>query len=317
MKLKKVLCTLLAGLLLLAAETSYGQDNLIDVNGWTSTTGFGFTPDNGPTTLWNNTAGGYIEEEVLSTAGAEHTLTFEWNAYGYWAAGTSHIRARVYDADTGALIADSGDISAYAWGNGPDGRFAFDPAAWPTKTLTFTPKTSNLLVRISGNYGVIGGGSFRSPGWASMVQNVFLTATNPDSDGDGVPDDLDAFPNDPTESADSDGDGVGDNSDAFPNDPTESADTDGDGFGDNSDACVNSDLSPTVVIDGIDTGVTNDLLDDGCTISDLIDIANLVSSNHGQFVSAVAHLTNLLKDEGVITGKEKGAIQKVAAKAFK
>ena len=116
---------------------------------------------------------------------------------------------------------------------------------------------------------------------------------------------------------DTDGDGVPDDEDAFPNDPTESADTDGDGFGDNSDACVNSDLSPTVGIDGIDTGVTNDLLDDGCTISDLIDIANLVSSNHGQFVSAVAHLTNLLKDEGVITGKEKGAIQKVAAKAFK
>ncbi|HUK64221.1 MAG TPA: galactose oxidase-like domain-containing protein, partial [Dongiaceae bacterium] len=41
-----------------------------------------------------------------------------------------------------------------------------------------------------------------------------------DSDGDGVPDDQDAFPNDPTEWADSDGDGHGDNSDAFPNDPT-------------------------------------------------------------------------------------------------
>ncbi len=34
-----------------------------------------------------------------------------------------------------------------------------------------------------------------------------------DSDGDGVPDDDDAFPEDPTESKDSDGDGVGDNAD--------------------------------------------------------------------------------------------------------
>jgi hypothetical protein len=39
-----------------------------------------------------------------------------------------------------------------------------------------------------------------------------------DSDGDGVPDDQDAFPNDPTEWADSDGDGIGDNSDEFPYD---------------------------------------------------------------------------------------------------
>jgi len=84
------------------------------------------------------------------------------------------------------------------------------------------------------------------------------TPGSSDSDGDGVNDNVDAFPNDPNESADSDGDGVGDNadafplngqetvdsdgdrvgnnSDAFPNDPTESVDTDGDGVGDNSDA---------------------------------------------------------------------------------
>ena len=43
-----------------------------------------------------------------------------------------------------------------------------------------------------------------------------------DSDGDGVYDDQDAFPNDPTETADSDSDGVGDNADAFPDDPTRS-----------------------------------------------------------------------------------------------
>ena len=59
---------------------------------------------------------------------------------------------------------------------------------------------------------------------------------DPDDDGDGIDDNSDAFPLDPTESADTDGDGVGNNADAFPLDPTESVDTDGDGVGDNSDA---------------------------------------------------------------------------------
>jgi hypothetical protein len=58
----------------------------------------------------------------------------------------------------------------------------------------------------------------------------------PDTDGDGVLDFEDAFPDDPAEWADSDGDGAGDNGDAFPDDPTESLDSDGDGYGDNSDA---------------------------------------------------------------------------------
>ena len=39
-----------------------------------------------------------------------------------------------------------------------------------------------------------------------------------DSDGDGVSDLDDQFPEDASESADSDGDGVGDNADAFPTD---------------------------------------------------------------------------------------------------
>ena len=39
----------------------------------------------------------------------------------------------------------------------------------------------------------------------------------PDSDGDGIIDVNDVFPNDPEEWADSDGDGVGDNADPMPN----------------------------------------------------------------------------------------------------
>ncbi|MFC1751072.1 FG-GAP-like repeat-containing protein, partial [Pseudomonadota bacterium] len=57
-----------------------------------------------------------------------------------------------------------------------------------------------------------------------------------DTDGDGVADNVDAFPNDPTETVDTDNDGTGDNADVFPNDATETSDTDNDGVGDNADA---------------------------------------------------------------------------------
>merc|ERR1711998_715468 len=64
----------------------------------------------------------------------------------------------------------------------------------------------------------------------------FDGCTGIDTDGDGVLDINDAFPNDASETVDSDSDGVGDNADVFPNDPTESVDSDGDGVGDNADA---------------------------------------------------------------------------------
>jgi hypothetical protein len=72
---------------------------------------------------------------------------------------------------------------------------------------------------------------------------------------------------------------------------------------------------PTVVIDGVDTGVPNVVGDDGCTISDQIAAAAASAANHGEFVSAVAGLTNGLKSAGVISKGEKGAIQRVAAQA--
>ena len=61
-----------------------------------------------------------------------------------------------------------------------------------------------------------------------------------DTDGDGVADNEDAFPNEPTQWSDIDFDGYGDNPngrnpDAFPNNPLEWTDTDGDSHGDNSD----------------------------------------------------------------------------------
>jgi hypothetical protein len=92
-------------------------------------------------------------------------------------------------------------------------------------------------------------------------------------------------------------------------------DSDGDGYPDDEDACPFSDLGETVVIDGCDTGVANLLLDSGCTISDLIADCAANASNHGNFVSCVAHLTNDLKRDGLISGREKGMIQRCAARS--
>ena len=70
-----------------------------------------------------------------------------------------------------------------------------------------------------------------------MVPDVEPDLGPVDRDGDGVIDDLDAFPDDETEWADSDGDGVGDNADDCPEDPTDSVDSDGDGVCDANDPC--------------------------------------------------------------------------------
>lgn len=75
------------------------------------------------------------------------------------------------------------------------------------------------------------------------IASTFISSTkirlyDLDTDGDGVTDQLDAFPLEFTQSVDADGDGYGDNpngylADVFPNEPSQHADTDGDGYGDN------------------------------------------------------------------------------------
>jgi hypothetical protein len=171
----------------------------------------------------------------------------------------------------------------------------------------------------------------------AMDQDVIEILVVADADRDRIPDDADNCPylaN--ADQADSDGDGIGDACDACPNDVDNDADGDGvcgdvdncpdvanpdqtdsddDGFGDACDGCPHSDLSPTVIIDGCDSGVANTLLFSACSISDKMAECAAAARNHGQFVRCVAHMTNRLKKAGVISGKEKGAIQKCAAQA--
>lgn len=118
-----------------------------------------------------------------------------------------------------------------------------------------------------------------------------------DTDGDGMADEEDAFPNDPSEQLDTDGDGIGNNSDpdddndgrkdkndAFPLDPTEKFDTDGDGIGNNTDKDDDGDgvndkddafkLDPTEWLDTDGDGIGNnaDTDDDNDGIEDSLDL---------------------------------------------
>jgi hypothetical protein len=92
-------------------------------------------------------------------------------------------------------------------------------------------------------------------------------------------------------------------------------DADGDGVVDDEDCNANSNRAPTIVIGGNDSGVENHLFANGCTSSDFIAELAAGATNHGSFVSGIAHLTNEWKAAGLISGREKGAIQSAAAQS--
>ena len=92
-------------------------------------------------------------------------------------------------------------------------------------------------------------------------------------------------------------------------------DSDADGIEDDVDCNPYSDLNPTVVYQGCDSGVSNTLFADGCTISDLTHACADDAKNHGSFSSCVAAVTKALMKAGEITGSGKGMIQGCAAQS--
>ncbi len=91
--------------------------------------------------------------------------------------------------------------------------------------------------------------------------------------------------------------------------------SDQDGVADGVDHCIASDLRPTVVIQGCDTGVTNALQPDGCTVSDVVSQCAVDAKNHGDYVSCVAQASDALRRLGFVNSTDHGKIQSCAANA--
>lgn len=92
-------------------------------------------------------------------------------------------------------------------------------------------------------------------------------------------------------------------------------DGDGDGVLDGDDICPDSDVGETLVIDKCDTGVANEVSDEGCTRSDMVAHCGTEAPNHGQFVQCVALLANSWRRSGAISDADRGRIVRCAARA--
>jgi hypothetical protein len=127
-----------------------------------------------------------------------------------------------------------------------------------------------------------------------------------DNDADGLPDDVDNCATSPNPNqTDFDSDGSGDVCDA---------DDDDDGVADDADACqLSAPLGLFVVVDACTTGVPDQMLINGCSISEsIVSIAD-GSWTHGQFVSQATHLLNDLRTDSVIDNKQRSEIHRCVA----
>ncbi|MEX1198934.1 MAG: thrombospondin type 3 repeat-containing protein [Pseudohongiellaceae bacterium] len=193
-----------------------------------------------------------------------------------------------------------------------DGQLAgFQGATSVGQTYPVSLDGTHLLEFIIFDEGGLAGGMFR------LETNVDIVFEDTDEDGLTDPEEV-LYETDPT-NPDTDGDGISDGDEVAmgtdPNVPT-IVDADDDGLIDDEDACVNSILSETVSIAGIDTGVSNSLSASGCTVADTLDASCSGDyNNHGQFVSCVAKTVNGLVLADLLTGAEGGVIVSTAAQS--
>ena len=129
----------------------------------------------------------------------------------------------------------------------PDVSFVFNYGGDYISTFTHLLPSVQISVTVNGEQqNAVVDSAFNQP--VDTDQDGIPDTEDDDDDDDGIPDAIDVFPLDPSESSDYDGDEIGDNADpdrdndgvvnehdAFDRNENEHSDSDGDGIGDNQD----------------------------------------------------------------------------------
>jgi hypothetical protein len=92
-------------------------------------------------------------------------------------------------------------------------------------------------------------------------------------------------------------------------------DGDGDGVPDAADRCASGELSPTILVDGFDTGIADVLAAAGCTLTDRIGEAASGALNLRQFIRRVDRLSRIWMRDALIEEAEATIIRTAAARA--
>ncbi len=152
------------------------------------------------------------EETTAPTSPHRAVLTFTLAQAGYYKLEAA-THAPSASQDSLWIQVDGFPTSGYVWnlpaGAGYVTNFVTNGASTVRVNLAAGAHTVEVIHREAG----------ARLDWMRLVYDG-PPAPEGDRDGDGVLDENDAFPDDPTEWLDTDGDGVGDNADVFPNDPT-------------------------------------------------------------------------------------------------
>ncbi|GAA5479943.1 FG-GAP-like repeat-containing protein [Haloferula helveola] len=95
-------------------------------------------------------------------------------------------------------------------------------------------------------------------------------------------------------------------------------DSDGDGIPDSQDAVPNSNVGPTIAVQGGESGVENRIGEDGTTLADRFDALPGPEElgNQGRYVASLADLLKELQEEALISKDEAKAIHKATVQAL-
>jgi hypothetical protein len=232
-----------------------------------------------------------------------------------WLSAVTDVEMTITDAAGNIVLVSHGDIGEARDAGGASNNYTVSSLYVKNTGATITPAPQRWSSFTYTDHDQIGDNTTRSDSTSLNLQNLFDVVTNfPQAPGEAnlnpsIPSFTFSFSRYLSKPWTGGEEGISDYTLYQGNLTSVSgSDLDGDGVPDALDPYPDSDLQPAVRVGECLTEVENHFVADGTTMNDLVNALGEEPGSHGDFVSALAHLTNGWMKSGVISGKEKGRI---------